>query len=286
MRLLRAATLVTADPAGAARRYKDWFGYQCVESGEIPAGLADGWGTPAMAGRRYRVVAPESGAPVFLRFVEGEKPADFRPLRSYGWAAIELCVRDVLAMHARMQNAPFRIIGPPRALDGAPAIWPMQVEGPDGEVVFLTEIRADEPGARLPRAGSDVDCLFIAVLACRNIAATRAWFGEKLDLSGRPDFALAYTTLSRAFGLPAAQKHRIAVLGHGEDAFLQLDQYPAEAVPRRAAADALPPGVAMVSFAVPGLHAGLRAPGVIYGGGCSQVWRAPEGALVEAIGPG
>jgi hypothetical protein len=284
MRLLRAATLSTPDPEGAARRYQEWFGYQTVEMGAVSPALASSWGAPAMAGRRYCVVAPESGVPVFLRFVEASPAPDFRALRSFGWGAIELCVQDVLAVHARMKDSPFTIIGPPRALDGAPAIWPMQVQGPDGEVVFLTEIRADEPGARLPRAASAVDCLFIAVLACRDMAATRAWFEARLNLAGGPDFTLAYTTLSRAFGLDVAHQHRIAVLGHGEDAFLQLDQYPAAAEARDVPAGELPPGVAMVSFALPGLETGERHPGVIYGGGRSEVWRTPEGALVEVIG--
>jgi catechol 2,3-dioxygenase-like lactoylglutathione lyase family enzyme len=222
--------------------------------------------------------------PVYLRFVEATPAPDFKPLRSFGWGAIELCVSDVLAVHEHLQGSPFTIIGPPKALDGAPAIWPMQVQGPDGEVVFLTEIRADEPGARLPRAACAVDCLFIAVLACQDLAATRAWFTDRLGLRGGPDFALAYTTLSRAFGLPVDHKHRIAILAHGEDAFLELDQYPAAATPRVVPPEELPPGVAIVSFAMPGRQTGARHEGIIYGGQSSAVWRTPEGALVEGIG--
>jgi len=287
VRLLHAATILAADVAASARRYEAFFGYRLVESGLIPAAVAGTWGTPAMAGRRYYVLAPESGVPVFLRFVEGKIPPDYQPLRSFGWGAIELCVQDVMAVHERLKDSPFTIIGPPKALDGAPAIWPMQVQGPDGEIVFLTEIRADEPGARLPRAACPIDSLFIAVLACQDIAATRAWFAANLGLTGAPDFELVYTTLSRAFALPADQKHRIAVLGHDGDAFLQLDQYPAEAVPRPTMPGELPPGVAMVSF----LHSANETsdatadPGIIYAGGRSHVSRAPDGALVELIAP-
>ncbi len=285
MRLLRAATLLSTDVDASARRYQEFFGYRLVESGKISAELAESWGTPAMTGRPYRVLAPASGVPVFLRFVEGNIPPDYRPLRSYGWGAIELCVQDVQAVHARIKNSPFTIIGPPKALDGAPSIWPMQVQGPDGEIVFLTEIRADTPAARLPRAASPIDCLLIAVLACADIAATRAWFAETLTLTGAPDFNLAYTTLSRAFGLPPTQKHRIAVLGHEGDAFLQLDQYPAAATPRPTTPGELPPGVAMVSFLLPSAEASRTTdnPGVIYAGGHSHVLRAPDGALVEFI---
>jgi hypothetical protein len=284
MRMLRAATIVSGDPAAAARRYADWFGYAVLEAGVVTPAMAAHWGAPAMVGRDFSVVGPASGVPVFLRFVAGTAVPEFRPLRTFGWGAIELCVADVRAVHERMKGAPFEIIGPPKALDGDPGIWPMQVLGPDGEMVFLTEIRADEPGARLPRAACFVDCLFIAVLACPDVGAAREWFGAELGLSGGPDFTLAYTTLSRAFGLPAETKHRIAVLGHQGDAFLQLDEYPAGATARPCADGELPPGVAMVSFAVPGLAAGVALDGVVYGGGRSVVRAMPGGALVELVG--
>jgi catechol 2,3-dioxygenase-like lactoylglutathione lyase family enzyme len=285
VRLLRAATLTTPDPVAAARQYQEFFGYLHLETGIVSQGLADSWGAPAMAGRGYTVIGPSSGVPVFLRFVESPAVPGFVPLRSFGWGAIELCVQDVQAVHARMQGSPFEIIGPPRALDGDPKIWPMQVQGPDGEIVFLTEIRGDDPGARLPRAACLVDCLFIAVLACADIAATRAWFDDVLGCRGGPDFELAYTTLSRAFGLPVTAKHKIALLGHGEDAFLQLDQYPAGAAARVTRPGELPPGVAMVSFAAPawGQEAGVGEAGVVYGGGRRKIVRTPEGAVVELI---
>ncbi len=264
MRRLRGATIVTPDPAATAALYESWFDYRRIGDGEVSAAQAQAWGAPAMAGRRFVTVAPASGVPVWLRFVAGEAaPTDAG--RSLGWGAIELCVRDVQAVHRRLTGSPFAVIGPPKALDGAPAIWPMQVRAPDGTVIFLTEIRADEPAARLPRAACDIDCLFIAVLGCADMAASRAWFESALALSGGPSFVLAYSTLSRAFGLPLETRHSIAVLGDEGDAFLQLDQYPPGAVPRVVAPGALPPGIAIVTLDGP-------APAVL---------RTPEGALVE-----
>jgi hypothetical protein len=288
MRLLRAATLVTPDPDVTAGLYQTWFDYRPVETGAITPALAAAWGTPAMAGRRYSVMMPASGTQVYLRFVEGRGPADYQPLRSFGWGAIEICIQNVMAVHEKMLASPFSVIGPPKALDGSPAIWPMQVQGPDGEIIFLTEIRDDEPHARLPRAATPIDCLFIAVLACKDMAATRNWFEKELELEGGPDFSLAYTMLSRVFGLAAAEKHKIAVLGHGPDAFLQLDQYPAGATQRSVTPGELPPGVAMVTMVAP---AGVKPShsfeknhaGMIYAGGLSRVLRTPEGALIELV---
>ncbi len=289
MRLLRAATLATPDPDATARLYQHWFDYKPVEAGTITPELAGSWDAPAMTGRRYAVVMPASGTAVSLRFIESQAPADFQPLRTYGWGAIEICIQDVRATHEKLRGSPFTIIGPPKALDGSPAIWPMQVQGPDGEIIFLTEIRDDEPHARLPRAACPVDCLFIAVLACADMEVTRAWFESELNFQGGPDFSLAYTMLSRAFGLPATEKHKIAVLGHGADAFLQLDQYPPGATRRHVREGELPPGISMVSFATPPDANFAHAPqqnhgGVIYEGAPSRVLRTPEGALIELIG--
>lgn len=286
MRLLRAATLLTADPDATSRLYQTWFGYRLLESGEIAESLAQSWDAPAMAGRRYHVLGPGSGAPVYLRLIAGAKPPGYQPLRTYGWGAIELCVSDVQSLHERLKPSPFTIIGPPKSLDGAPAIWPMQVQGPDGEIIFLTEIRADEPHARLPRAACAVDALFIAVHACADLGLTRAWFETTFGLQGAPAFELAYTTLSRAFGLPATQKHKIAVLSHGTDAFLQLDQYPAAATICPTTAAELPPGVAIITFLAPGPISAPPTfpPGMLYAGAPCQFTRTPDGALIELLG--
>jgi hypothetical protein len=226
MRLLRAATLTVTNPDATASLYQTWFDYRLQESGTIDETLAAAWSTPAMSGRHYHILAPASGDQTYLRLIQATPPPDYQPLRTHGWAAIELCIQNVQATHERLKNSPFTIIGPPKSLDGAPAIWPMQVQGPDNEIIFLTEIRADDPHARLPRAKTPIDQLFIAVHACANLATTRAWFESTLALTGAPNFELAYTTLSRAFSLPITHKHKIAVLAHATDAFLQLDQYP------------------------------------------------------------
>jgi len=287
MRLLRAATLTVADPDATAGLYRQWFDYRLLESGLIDPALAAAWSAPAMAGRLYHILGPASGEPTYLRLIQATPPPDYQPLRTHGWAAIELCIQNVQATHERLKESPFTIIGPPKSLDGAPAIWPMQVQGPDGEIIFLTEIRADEPHARLPRAKTPIDQLFIAVHACADLAVTRAWFESTLGLSGAGNFELAYSTLSRAFGLPVTQKHKIAVLGHGTDAFLQLDQYPPSATPRPTSHAELPPGIAIVTLLAPsGIPGTPTFPsGIIYAGAPCHVTTTPDGALIERLAP-
>ena len=232
MNLLRAATLVVPDPEAAAQRYVDWLGYRRVEQGRVDAELADSWGAPAMAGRAYVVCGPSSGAEVFLRFIEGGAPAPVPPLRTYGWAALEICVADTLKVAEQMAASPFEIIGPPRELDGMPEIFPMQVRGVDDEIVYLTQIRAQPAGVRLAQAQSLIDRLFILVMACSDLGATRRFFADTLGLALHPEVSLRYTMLSKAFDLPEETRHVIATSGHEIDTFLEFDQYPASATPR------------------------------------------------------
>lgn len=291
MELLRAATLTTPDLDAAVARYGRFLDYGVVEAGKVDEELAVAWGAPASAGRRYAVMRPASGADVFIRFVEGEVPAAYAPLRTYGWAAIEICVQDTLAVNARMATSPFTIIGPPKQLDGLPAIFPMQVRGPDGEIVYLTQIRDNLPDYDLPRAGSLIDKLFILVLACSDMEASATWFRETLGIQHGRTMEIIYSMINQAFGLPEDSKHRLATGIHERDCFLEFDQYPAEATARPAVPGALPPGVAMTTLrhpafdAIPGdwIAPPVRREGAIYTGRCAGTLRAPDGSLVEVV---
>lgn len=293
MRLLRAATLTTPDPEATAARYIRWLDYQVVERGIVNADLAASWNAPAAEGRAYVVCRPASGAAVFIRFVAGKPHPDYAPLRTFGWAAIEICVEDTLATHARMTDpdCPFEVIGPPRELDGMPMIFPMQVKGPDAEIVYLTQIRSDPPGMALPRAESAIDRLFILVLACSDIAASSDWLERSLGVDVGPVMAITYTMLAQAFGMMVEIKHPIAMATHQGDCFLELDQYPPAAVQRPHHAGDLHPGVAIATFLHPDL-ASVAGPwiapptvraGALYEGRLAGTLSGPDETLVELV---
>jgi len=294
MELLRGATLVVADVEATAARYVEWLDYAVVDRADVSADLAASWGAPASAGRASITLQPSSGAEVFLRFVQGAPPPTYRPLRTFGWAAIEICVQDVLAVHERMKRSPFTIIGPPKALDGLPTIFPMQVRGPDDEIVFLTQINGDLPENDLPRAASLIDKLFILVLACSDLPASMAWFDQAMGLTCGRTMDLVYSVINDAFALPADTQHTLVTLTHARDVFLELDQYPAQTTPRPAEAGALPPGVAIATFRHPDFGS-LSGPwitppamreGPMYGGRRAGTLRAPDGTLVEIVEAG
>ena len=291
MKLLRAATLTVADIAAASANYERHFDYARVEEGVVPEELAASWDAPASAGRRFVVMQPASGADIYLRLVEQPPHPDYLPLRSYGWAAIEICVEDVLAANERMLRSPFEIIGPPREIDGLPAIYPMQVRGPDGEIVYLTQIRDDLPAYDLPRAAAPIDRLFILVMGCSDMDASNAWMKRHAGVEMGRDMEIVYTMLAKAYGTPMDELHRISTMIHGRDVFLELDQYPAAAIPRPRHNGMLPPGVAIGTLyhpdfdALPGpwIAEPARRDGPIYKGRRSGTLKDPDGALVEMV---
>ncbi|MEM8985932.1 MAG: VOC family protein [Pseudomonadota bacterium] len=291
MHLLKAATLSVSNLDRSVALYSGWLDYTTVEKGTVTDDLAAAWGAPAAAGRRTAVMAPASGADIFIRFVEADPVATFKPLTTYGWAAIEICVRDVLSVASRMERSPFKIIGPPREIEGLDAIYPMQVMGPDGEVVYLTQIRSNLPAYRLPRAKSMIDHLFILVLGCSDMRASIKWFEDAVGLGLGRVMDIEYTMLAKAFGTPLDELHTISTVIHDKDVFLELDQLPDVAGPRPGPKDALPPGVAMATLKAPDFDAiagDWAAPpaardGAIYGGGRSGTLIAPDGTRVEIV---
>lgn len=294
MQRLRAATVTVADVDASVALYRDWMDYVLLERGRVAPAMALSWGCPASAGADCAVMRPAGGDDVLLRFVAGAPVPDYVPLRSFGWAAVELCVQDVLEVQARMEQSPFAIIGPAKELAGLPTIFPMQVRGPDREIVYLTEIRGDLPDYDLPRARSLIDRPFILVLACSDMAASAAWFADTLGFGIGRDMAIPYTMLADAFGQPHEKLYTLCTMSDGRDVFLELDQYPAEAAPRVCSPAVLPPGPSLATFlhpapetiAQPFLAPLARRHGAIYGGAVSGTLRAPDGSLVEVVGPG
>ena len=244
-----------------------------------------------LQGAPFAVMQPSSGVDIFLRFIEQPRHDDFAPLRSYGWAAIEICVEDVLKANARVEDSPFDIIGPPREIEGLPAIYPMQVQGPDGEIVYMTQIRDDLPAYDLPRAATPIDKLFILVMGCSNLDASMDWMEKHAGVQKGRDMEIIYTMLAKAYGSPMDELHRIATMIHDRDVFLELDQYPEAAVARPRHDGMLPPGCAIGTLWTPDFdaHDGpwITPPeiheSVVYKGKRAGTMKAPDGTLVEIV---
>lgn len=292
MHLLRSGTVTALDLAESTAIYERWLDYRVVEQGHISDELAAAWGTPATAGAGYAVLQPASGADIYLRLIEGPRVDGYRPLVSYGWAALEFCVQDVEAVAERMADAPFEIIGPPRKIEGLDAIHPMQVQGVNGEVCYFTQINADLPEFRLPRAQCFIDHLFINVLAASDMFATQRWMVDQLGLTvGRENMEIVYTMLAKAFGTSMDDLYSISTMVHDKDVFFEVDQMPAAAITRPKYDGHLPPGIGITTIKVPSIAA-IKAPfmtapsrrsGPIYQDQLAGTVTDPDGALFEIV---
>lgn len=293
---MRAATLSVANLEKSTELYCEWLNYSVAENGILGEKLAAGWGSQNTAGRPYAVLRPASGHNIFIRLVENEIHPDYRALRTFGWAAIEVCVQDVLKVNERMLSSPFEIIGPPREIEGLDAIYPMQVKGPDQEVVYFTQIRGNLPDFDLPRAETMIDRLFILVMACSDMDASLKWMSDHIRIDiGRDKMEIVYTMLANAFGLPLDDLHVISTMVHEKDVFLELDQMPPQASTRPGFDQALPQGIAIGTFWHPDFDAidatckdlWITAPAVydscVYDGKRAGTLRAPDGTLVEIV---
>lgn len=291
MTLLKCATHIVADLGAAIERYETWMDYRTVEQGQLAADLAAAWQAPASAGRAYAILQPASGEEVFLRFIEGDPVADYLPIRSYGWAAIELCVTDVEAVNERMLRSPFDVIGPPRPLDGFATVKPMQVRGADQETVYLTQILQPGPDTGLPQPTSLVDRPFIMVLACPDLRKSAQWVKDVLGLPVIDPVAIRYSMITQSFGLAEDAKTELVTAKGGGQVFIELDQYPEEATERPRNPGALPPGVAITTMLHPDFDRleghwaspPLKRDGALYAGRRTGVLLTPEGALLEII---
>jgi len=291
MKLLRAATLTVADLDRSLSLYEKCFDYSLVERGQLEPDLAASWGAPESAGMRYAVMQPASGAEIYIRFVEQPPVPGYLALRSFGWAAIEICVEDVLAANSRIEGSAFEVIGPPREIDGLPAIYPMQVKGPDEEIVYLTQIRDDLPAYDLPRAGAPIDKLFILVMGCSDMTASNRWMETHAGVQMGREMAIVYTMLAKAYATPVDALHTISTMIHDRDVFLELDQYPPAATPRPHHPGMLVPGCAIGTLWHPDF-AQLNGPwvtppvareGPIYKGRTTATMKDLDGTLVEMV---
>jgi catechol 2,3-dioxygenase-like lactoylglutathione lyase family enzyme len=290
--MLRCATLSVEDADASARTYEAWLDYEVVERGEVPAGLAASWGCPGSASAAYAVLAPASGKDTYIRLVEQPPVPGYAPLRTYGWNATEVCVQDVLAVNERMTrpDSPFEVIGPPREIEGLNAIYPMQVKGPDAEILYFTQIRSDLPAYKLPRASVPIDQVFIMVAGCSDLKASMRWFREAVGLQDGREMDIVYTMLAGAYGSDPEALHTIATMIDDDDVFLEVDQYPKEATPRPGHDGLLPPGAALTTFKTARFDAlsGWIAPpevreGPVYAGRRAGTLRGPDGILAEMV---
>jgi hypothetical protein len=283
---IRAVTYSVPDLGAVEHAYVTQLGYTVAARGRIGAAQARSWGAPAVAGLPVLLLAPASGEAVFLRFIEDAQAAGWSALTTFGWNATEFVVENVDELAIRLDGGAFEIIGPPKALTRFPMIRAMQAIGPAGECCYFTQVGPGS-GLNLAAARSFVGRIFIVVAAGPDADALfipYAQFGNLLD----PPVATPVTVISRAHALPVDTLHRHGLVRLTEGTLIELDQYPPSAHPRPAIEGRLPPGMAIVTFAVDSLGdrafvappATSELPGIH---GCCACLRGAAGELIEIV---
>jgi hypothetical protein len=275
----------------ALEDYHGRLGLNIVERGELAADLAASWNCPASAGARTASLQPQSGAHCFIRLVEQPVPDDFRPTRTYGWAAYELSVQDVYGWPERLVGSGFDIVGPPKEIAGLPYFVPMQVTGRGREMIYLNEVRENTPSSDLPKANSLTDHIFICILATHDREANLAWLRDKIGLDIAGTYTLEYTMINKAFGLTDGTQSSITMVQKDRLPIIEVDDYPEAATARPRLTGCLPPGNALVTLAVNSLDA-IKADfvqppavrgGAIYAGKRSATVLGMAGELLELV---
>ncbi len=293
LKRLKISTVAAPDISLVESWYTEWLGYTVAERGEIDAGLAASWGAAAMAGRPYVVLQPESSADVFLRIVEIDEVAGYKPMTTLGWNAFEIIIDDVYKLNDRLLKSPFKIIGEPESLGGdLDFIHAMQVQGPAGDILYLTCDRVRAADTLLPPSGAFVGRPFIAILAGNGVDTTQSFYCEKFLMKRDEDMDSAIGVIADAQGLPSDHVFGMGFMFLGQTGnFIEFDGYGDEYGARPQTDGQLPPGCSTVSFSVDDLDSfdldfvgdAVSDPSIAYGGGRTRTARGPVGELIELV---
>jgi hypothetical protein len=293
LKRLKINTVAAPDIGLVESLYTEWLGYSVCERSTISADLATSWGTPAMAGRPSILLQPESGDAVFLRVCEIDPVPGYKPMNTLGWNAFEIIIDDVYELNEMLLKSPFKIIGEPASLGGdLDFIHAMQVEGPAGDVLYLTCDRVRASDTLLPPPGAFVGRPFIVILAGNGVEATQKYYSETFAMKREDDMQTSIGVVANAQGLPDDHIFDMGFMALAETGnFIEYDGY-ADSFGARPCTDGqLPPGCSTVSISVDSIDAldldyvgdAVSDPSMAYGGGRCRTARGPVGELIELV---
>ena len=109
--------------------YQNELSYKLIHRGNVSDKMASGWDAKNVAGRPFILMGPTNNEAVYLRFIESENfDRNFRSLKTYGWNAIEILVKDTEQLFLKLKDSQyFRIVGEPVYISDEKSIKAMQV---------------------------------------------------------------------------------------------------------------------------------------------------------------
>lgn len=249
------STLCTNDAESCIAAYCEHLNQRIHSTYIMSQAEAQHLGCDNLTGCTVTYLANELDEP-WLRIIESEHCEVVAPFKHYGWLSLEICVADVDSLRPQLTDTPFEIIGEPANLDISDDIRAMQVIGPAGEVLYLTEIKSQVPGFELPMARCAVDKLFIPVALVNSREEAKAHY-ENFPGVTSMQFDTKITVINRANDLPITQKHPIATVQLAGCNLIELDEF-AGLLPNLRSSEQLHPGISLISMAVDELPAGAE----------------------------
>ncbi|MEM9533279.1 MAG: VOC family protein, partial [Pseudomonadota bacterium] len=245
-------TVLVPEPGPVSEAYQSALNYFEVARETVGENLAGSWNAPQVADNDYRLLMPQSREPVYLRFIGVPDQGNYEPLKTEGWNAIEILVQDPDAVAETLRASPhFKVVGEPAFLTERKQIKAMQAIGPANELLYLTRIKSQESsGFGLMPAVSEVDRVFIMVLAARDRTALDTFYGDTFGMAVAGPFDYRVSVLSRAWSLPEETLYPLTLVQLSPRFVLELDDYPDEAQTRSVTSEGLPGGIVMVTFVV------------------------------------
>jgi hypothetical protein len=236
-----------------------------------------------MADAPFALLANELGE-AWLELIENPATKALDPFSHSGWFSLEICVADVDALRPAIDESLFKVIGEPANLEMSDNIRAMQVIGPAGEVLYLTEIKAPVPPFDLPTARCLVDRLFIPVILATDRSKTAAVY-ERLNGQDGMKFDTKITVINRARGLEISTQHPVCAQQLAGSNLIEIDQLDS-LQPRSGTGHKLPSGIVAITFAVRALPKDLPSQDIkdgLFAGSKTACLRGEAGELIEMI---
>ena len=241
-----ASVVVVPDLALATRAYEGWLSLKTAVAQPLASDTATALGLPQLADAPAALLANRNGRS-WLLVVEKPDAPPRSALTTWGWMAQEVLVSDVDGLAASLQDSPFEVLRPPADLDVSDAIRACQVEGPAGEILYLTQVNGAVPPFELPSCNAPVDHLFIPVLSTPDRDASLGLYAELAGREGM-SFDTRISVVNQALGLPLDTRHPVATLQLADSTLIEIDQIEGAT----AAPDGICAGTACIVFMASG----------------------------------
>ena len=227
------ATLLTPSLEHTLAAYVVQLSLTVSARGTLDADAAALLGLSELSGAPLAWLLNPEGEPI-LRVIEDPHAVVGEPMFRHGWLSLEVLVGDIDTLAAGLQP-PFRVLGAPADLDLSPAIRASQVLGPCGELLYLTQIKAQVPPFELPMTEAVVAVPFIGVMSTADRAASQAAWAT---LTGAPGWAFdtKITVLNRAYGRELGGRYPVAVVPMVGKCMVEIDEVELPAAPAARAA--------------------------------------------------